>query len=88
MLPFPPLLADRPANMRSSFILSTASLAVSVGALPAAPGKYPPSYNDTKGGESKEEAKYRANAVMETFETAWNGYYKLVLQLFLWRTGS
>lgn len=67
--------------MRTSTILSAAALAVGALALPANDGGNSsssgssPSNGDGEG-ESQSDAKYRAKAVKEAFETAWDGYYK------------
>jgi len=67
--------------MRTNTIISAASLAAGALALPATDGG-PPSYGGSPPsygggeGESQREARYRANAVKQAFETAWDGYYK------------
>lgn len=65
------------AAMRSH-VSSTLLLAASAIAAPTTDWK--PSkghgYGNSSSGESYGEAQYRANAVKEAFEFAWDGYYK------------
>jgi hypothetical protein len=65
--------------MRPPLFLTAATLAAQAMALPA--GDWNKGYGK---GESRHEARTRADAVKAVFQTAWDGYYEWVLSVISW----